>query len=121
MQRLLRFLMVGGLGAIVNLACFTGVYYSLVGITGSSAAYGMAFTPRGDVLAAGDAEGRITLWSLPQGREFATLRASRAKVCTGAASPPCCATVACRRRRGTSATHRATPPWRGRRRPRRPP
>ena len=43
MQRLLRFLMVGGLGAIVNLACFTGVYYFLLRITGSSAAYGMAF------------------------------------------------------------------------------
>jgi putative flippase GtrA len=43
MQRLLRFLMVGGLGAIENLACFTGVYYPLLRITGSSVAYAIAF------------------------------------------------------------------------------
>ena len=40
MQRLLRFLVVG---AIANLACFTGAYHSLLWITGTSAASGMAF------------------------------------------------------------------------------
>jgi len=43
MQRRLCFLVVGGLGAIVNLACFSGAYYSHLRITGTSAAYGMAF------------------------------------------------------------------------------
>ena len=43
MQRRLCFLVVGGLGAIVNLACFIGTYSSHLRITGTSAAYGMAF------------------------------------------------------------------------------
>jgi putative flippase GtrA len=41
--RLFSFLGIGGFGAIVNLLCFSGVYYTLLVVTNSSIAYGMAF------------------------------------------------------------------------------
>lgn len=41
--RLFSFLCVGGLGAIVNVLCFSGVYYSLLVGTNSFIAYGTAF------------------------------------------------------------------------------
>ena len=42
--RLFSFLCIGGFGAIVNLLCFSSVYYTLFEVTNSSIAYGMAFT-----------------------------------------------------------------------------
>ena len=41
--RLFSFLCIGGFGAMVNLLCFSGVYYALLEITNSFIAYGMAF------------------------------------------------------------------------------
>ena len=41
--RLFSFLCIGGFGAIVNLLCFSGVYYTLLQVSNSSIAYGMAF------------------------------------------------------------------------------
>jgi dolichol-phosphate mannosyltransferase len=41
--RLFSFLCIGGFGAIVNLLCFSGVYYALLEATNSFMAYGMAF------------------------------------------------------------------------------
>jgi putative flippase GtrA len=41
--RLFSFLCIGGFGAIVNLLCFSSVYYTLFEVTNSSIAYGMAF------------------------------------------------------------------------------
>jgi len=41
--RLFSFLCIGGVGAIVNLLCFSGMYYPLLGITNSFIAYGTAF------------------------------------------------------------------------------
>ena len=41
--RLFSFLCIGGFGAIVNLLCFSGVYYPLLEIANSFVAYGMAF------------------------------------------------------------------------------
>lgn len=43
MVRLLSFLCIGGFGAVVNLLCFSSVYYALLEVTNSSIAYGMAF------------------------------------------------------------------------------
>jgi dolichol-phosphate mannosyltransferase len=41
--RLFSFLCIGGFGAIVNLLCFSGVYYPLLEVANSFVAYGMAF------------------------------------------------------------------------------
>ena len=41
--RLFSFLCIGGFGAIVNLLCFSGVYYPLFEVANSFVAYGMAF------------------------------------------------------------------------------
>jgi putative flippase GtrA len=41
--RLSSFLCIGGFGAIVNLLCFSGIYYSFLEAANSFIAYGMAF------------------------------------------------------------------------------
>jgi len=41
--RLFSFLCIGGFGAIVNLLCFSGVFYPLLEVTNSFIAYGIAF------------------------------------------------------------------------------
>jgi len=41
--RLFKFLCIGGVGAIVNLLCFSGVYYPLLEVANSFIAYGIAF------------------------------------------------------------------------------
>ena len=41
--RLFSFLCIGGFGAIVNVLCFSGVYYALIVVTSGFMAYGMAF------------------------------------------------------------------------------
>ena len=41
--RLFSFLCIGGFGAIINLLCFSGVYYAPLEVANSSIAYGMAF------------------------------------------------------------------------------
>jgi putative flippase GtrA len=41
--RLFSFLCIGGFGAVVNLLCFSGVYYSLLEVTNSFIAYAIAF------------------------------------------------------------------------------
>jgi putative flippase GtrA len=41
--QLFSFLCVGGFGAVVNLLCFSGVYYPLLEVTNSFLAYGIAF------------------------------------------------------------------------------
>jgi WD40 repeat protein len=46
----------------------------------SRKASALAFTPGGSYLAAGDDEGRITLWSLPEGKELGTMTADPAAI-----------------------------------------
>lgn len=41
--RLFSFLCIGGFGALVNLLCFSGVYYAILEVTNSFITYGMAF------------------------------------------------------------------------------